>query len=88
MCFKQWEGKKSHFSEIMGLKSSMNQLCKGFGEVQLLLANAFFMDLESFRNLEAGLESCMKGNNATNVADSSVAKKHDGILPWSSDNKV
>ncbi|CAL0323210.1 unnamed protein product [Lupinus luteus] len=78
---------KSHFSEIVGLKSSMNQFCKGFGEVQNLMANAFFMDLESFRNLEAGLESCMKGSNAASVVDSSVKKGYDGLLDKSSDYK-
>ena len=46
------EGKKSHFSDIMELKSSMNQVCKSFGEVQNLLCNAFFMDLESYRKVE------------------------------------
>ncbi|XP_061362542.1 trans-Golgi network-localized SYP41-interacting protein 1 [Gastrolobium bilobum] len=80
------EGKKSHFSEIMELKSSMNQICKGFGEVQNLLANAFFMDLESFQNLEACLESCMKVNNA-DVVVSSVTKEHDSILRRAYDNK-
>ncbi|XP_027333482.1 centromere-associated protein E isoform X2 [Abrus precatorius] len=78
------EGKKSHFSDIMELKSSVNQVCKSFGEVQNLLANVFLMDLESYRKLEAGLELCMKGNNATNMVDSSVTKEHDGILPCSS----
>lgn len=82
------EEKKGHFSEIMELKSRMSQVCKSFGEVQNLLANAFFMDLECFRNLEVGLESCMKGNTAANVVDSSVSKEHDGILHRSSDNKV
>ncbi|KAL2584183.1 hypothetical protein AAZV13_14G114900 [Glycine max] len=81
------EGKKSHFSDIMELKSSMNQVCKSFGEVQNLLCNAFFMDLESYRKVEAGLESCMKGNNDKNVVDSSITKEHDGILHCSSANK-
>ncbi|RDX78934.1 hypothetical protein CR513_40710, partial [Mucuna pruriens] len=81
------EGKKSHFSEIMELKSSMNRVCKSFGEVQNLLSNAFFLDLESYRKVEAGLESCMKGINATNMIDSSITKERDGILHWSSANK-
>ncbi|OIW14366.1 hypothetical protein TanjilG_15720 [Lupinus angustifolius] len=78
---------KSHFSEIIGLKSSMSQFCKGFGEVQNLMADAFSMDLESFRNLETGLESCMKGNNAGSVVDSSLKKGYDGLLNKSSDYK-
>ncbi|KAE9588972.1 hypothetical protein Lalb_Chr22g0361211 [Lupinus albus] len=78
---------KSHLSEIMGLKSSINQFCKGFGEVQNLMANAFFMDLESFRSLEAGLESCMKGNNAASMVDSSVKKGYEDLLDKSSDYK-
>ncbi|KAK7384853.1 hypothetical protein VNO78_30556 [Psophocarpus tetragonolobus] len=81
------EGKKSHFSDIMELKSSMNQVCKSFCEIQNLLCDAFFLDLESYRKLEAGLESCMKGNNDTNVVDSSFTKEYDGILHWSSANK-
>jgi chromosome segregation ATPase len=81
------EEKKSHFYELVELKSSMNQVWKHFSEVQNLLANAFFTDLESFRNLEAGLQSCVKGNNAPNVLDSSFSKEHD-ILRKSSDNKV
>ncbi|KAL2574158.1 hypothetical protein AAZV13_17G171400 [Glycine max] len=81
------EGKKSHFSDIMELKSSLNQVCKSFDEVQNLLSNAFFLDLESYRKVEASLESCMKGNNDKNVVDSSVTKERDGILHWSSANK-
>ncbi|XP_020227497.1 COP1-interactive protein 1 isoform X2 [Cajanus cajan] len=81
------EGKKSHFSDIMELKSGMNQVCKSFGEVQNLLSNALFVDLESYRKLGAGLESCMEGNNATYMVVSSVTKEHDGILHWSSANK-
>ncbi|KAK7260772.1 hypothetical protein RIF29_27069 [Crotalaria pallida] len=81
------EGTQRHFSEIMELKSCMNQLCNGFREAQNLVANAFFMDLESFRNLEAGLESCMKGNNAASLVNSSVTKEYDGVLRRSSDNK-
>ncbi|PNX57257.1 hypothetical protein L195_g050311, partial [Trifolium pratense] len=82
------EEKMSHFYELVELKSSMNQVWRHFGEVQNLLAKAFFTDLESFRNLEAGLQSCMKGNNAPNVVDSSFSKEHDDILRKSSDNKV
>ncbi|CAJ2665219.1 centromere-associated protein E-like isoform X4 [Trifolium pratense] len=81
------EEKMSHFYELVELKSSMNQVWRHFGEVQNLLAKAFFTDLESFRNLEAGLQSCMKGNNAPNVVDSSFSKEHDDILRKSSDNK-
>lgn len=81
------EEKKSHFYELVELKSSMNQVWKGFGEVQNLLAKAFFTDLESFRSLEASLESCMKGNNAPTVVDSSVSEEHSGISRRSSDNK-
>ncbi|CAJ2674840.1 unnamed protein product [Trifolium pratense] len=81
------EEKTSHFYELVDLKSSMNQVWKHFGEVQNLLAKAFFTDLESFRNLEAGLQSCVKGNNAPNVVDSSFSKEHDDILRKSSDNE-
>ncbi|RYR55048.1 uncharacterized protein [Arachis hypogaea] len=81
------EGKKNHSSELTALKSSMNELCTGFGEIQHLLVSAFSMDLESFQNLEAGLKSCIKGSNATNMLDSSVAKTHNGMSPWSSITK-
>ncbi|MED6108235.1 hypothetical protein PIB30_021691 [Stylosanthes scabra] len=81
------EGKKSHFSEMTALTSSMNQLCTGFDEIQHLLGSTFSMDLESFQNLEAGLKSCMKGSDATNMSDSSVAKTHYGKSPWSSITK-
>ncbi|CAJ1972211.1 unnamed protein product [Sphenostylis stenocarpa] len=70
------EGKKSHFSDIMELKSSLNLGRKSFGEVHNLLCNVFFFHLESCQKLEAGLESCMKGNNATNMVDSSISKEH------------
>ncbi|XP_068471750.1 sporulation-specific protein 15 isoform X4 [Phaseolus vulgaris] len=70
------EGRKSHFSDIMELRSNLNLVFKSFGEVHSLLSNAFFFDLESYRKLEAGLESCMKGNNATNMVDSSITKDH------------
>ncbi|XP_024630980.1 protein MLP1 isoform X5 [Medicago truncatula] len=81
------EEKKSHFYELVELKSSMIQVWKGFSEVQNLLAKAFFTDLESFRNVEAGLESCMKGNNTPYVMGSSFSEEHDGILRKSSDDK-
>ncbi|CAL5206429.1 unnamed protein product [Lathyrus oleraceus] len=82
------EEKQSHFYELVELKSSMNQVWKGFGEVQNLLAKAFFTDLEFFRNVEVGLELCMKGYNAPNVVDSSSSEEHDGILFKSPDNKT
>jgi len=82
------EEKKSHFYELVELKSSMIQVWKGFGEVQNLLAKAFFTDLESFRNVEAAIESCMKGNNTPNMMGSSFSEEHDGILRKSSDDKV
>ncbi|KAL5068646.1 hypothetical protein RYX36_019533 [Vicia faba] len=66
----------------------MNQVWKSFGEVQNLLAKTFFTDLESFRNVEVGLELCMKGYNAPNVVDSSSREERDGILLKSPDNKT
>ncbi|KAI9097790.1 hypothetical protein K1719_025561 [Acacia pycnantha] len=78
------EERKSHFSEIMGLKSSLNQLHKGFSDTGKLMANAFFVDLESLRSLKVGLESCMKVKNAATVVDSSVTREHGGILGLSS----
>ncbi|XP_058724776.1 uncharacterized protein LOC131596203 isoform X3 [Vicia villosa] len=82
------EEKQTHFYELVELKSSMNQVWKGFGEVQNLLAKAFFTDLESFRNVEVGLELCMKGYNAPNVVDSSSGEERDGILLKFPDNKT
>jgi len=76
------EGERSHFSDIMELKSNLNLVFKSFGEVHNLLSNAFFFDLESYRKLEAGLESCMKGND-TYMMGSSITKEH-----WASSNKV
>ncbi|XP_027939603.1 centromere-associated protein E isoform X2 [Vigna unguiculata] len=75
-------GKQSHLSDIMELKSILNLVFKSFGEVHNLLTNAFMFDLESYRKLEAGLESCMKGNNATNMVDSFITREH-----WASSNK-
>ncbi|XP_017430007.1 trans-Golgi network-localized SYP41-interacting protein 1 isoform X2 [Vigna angularis] len=75
-------GKHSHLSDIMELKSNLNLVFKSFGEVHNLLTNAFIFDLESYRKLEAGLESCMKVNSATNMVDSSITKEH-----WASSNK-
>ncbi|XP_014504393.1 centromere-associated protein E isoform X2 [Vigna radiata var. radiata] len=75
-------GKQSHLSDIMELKSNLNLVFKSFGEVHNLLTNAFIFDLESYRKLEACLESCIKGNNATNMVDSSITKEH-----WASSNK-
>ncbi|CAI8605805.1 unnamed protein product [Vicia faba] len=82
------EEKQSHFYELVEIKSSMNQVWKSFGEVQNLLAKTFFTDLESFRNVEVGLELCMKGYNAPNVVDSSSREERDGILLKSPDNKT
>ncbi|XP_028753245.1 golgin subfamily A member 4 isoform X2 [Neltuma alba] len=81
------EESNSHFAEIMGLKSSLNQLHKGFSDTGKLMANAFFVDLESFRSLKVGLESCMKAKNAAPVVDLSVTRGHDSILGRSSDDQ-
>ncbi|KAK4274347.1 hypothetical protein QN277_017579 [Acacia crassicarpa] len=78
------EERKSHFAEIMGLKSSLNQLHKGFSDTGKLMASAFFVDLGSLRSLKVGLESCMKAKNAAAVVDSSVTRGHGGILGLSS----
>ncbi|XP_057423267.1 trans-Golgi network-localized SYP41-interacting protein 1 isoform X3 [Lotus japonicus] len=81
------EVKMSQSSKIMELKSSMNQVCKSLGEVHNLLTNVLLMDLDSFRNLKAGLESCLKGNKTANMVNSSVNREQAGIVCRSSDTK-
>ncbi|KAI4337430.1 hypothetical protein L6164_015849 [Bauhinia variegata] len=70
--------RKDQYSEIMALKSSIIQVRLGFIESGKSLANALFMDMEYFRNLEAVLLSCLKADKAANVFD---------ILPGLPDNE-
>ncbi|KAK4277074.1 hypothetical protein QN277_015127 [Acacia crassicarpa] len=81
------EERSNYFSELLALRSSMNQLHTSFGQIGELLANVLFMDLESSRKLEVGLKSCMNDNNAANVIDLPANRECDGALPMSIDNK-
>ncbi|KAJ7958642.1 GRIP and coiled-coil domain-containing protein 2 [Quillaja saponaria] len=75
--------RNEQISEFMGLKSVINKLWKGFSEVNKLLSDVSFTDLKLFQNLEVGLESCMKPNNAVDV---SVTRGRGGIASRASDN--
>ncbi|KAM6561565.1 hypothetical protein CsatA_030804 [Cannabis sativa] len=56
---------RNGFSELEGLKSVVDQLRKGFHDVNNLLSDVFSKDLELLRNLESGIDKCLKPTNAT-----------------------
>ncbi|KAG6649425.1 hypothetical protein I3843_07G207200 [Carya illinoinensis] len=61
------EERKNQLSEFKGIKSGLNQLRKGFYDVNNLLADVFSKDLEFLHNLEAGIDSCLKTKNVEQV---------------------
>ncbi len=81
------EERKNQLSELMGMKPVLNQLSKGFHDVNNLLADVFSKDLEFLHNLEVGVESFLKSNNAELVV-LPLFSGSDGVIPRNSDNKV
>jgi chromosome segregation ATPase len=81
------EERKNQLSELMGMNPVLNQLSKGFHDVNNLLADVFSKDLEFLHNLEVGVESFLKSNNAELVV-LPLFSGSDGVIPRNSDNKV
>ncbi|PPD67535.1 hypothetical protein GOBAR_DD35584 [Gossypium barbadense] len=62
------EGKRKQYSELMMLQSCVNEVTKGFNDIQNLLCSAFMKDLEFLQNLEVNIKSCLEGDDAQDVA--------------------
>ncbi|XP_041019418.1 uncharacterized protein LOC121261230 isoform X3 [Juglans microcarpa x Juglans regia] len=80
------EERKNQLSEFMGIKSGLNQLRKGFHDVNNLLADVFSKDLEFLHNLEAGIDSCLKTKNVEQVVVPFFFGS-DGFITGDSDSK-
>ncbi|KAF5456575.1 hypothetical protein F2P56_026043 [Juglans regia] len=80
------EERKNQLSEFMGIKSGLNQLRKGFHDVNNLLADVFSKDLEFLHNLEAGIDSCLKTKNVEQVVVPFFCGS-DGFITGDSDSK-
>jgi chromosome segregation ATPase len=81
------EERKNQLSEFLEIKSGLNQLRKGFHDVNYFLADVFSKDLEYLHNLEVGIESCLKANNGEQVAVP-LFSGSDAIISNYPDNKV
>ncbi|XVE71329.1 hypothetical protein DITRI_Ditri10aG0142300 [Diplodiscus trichospermus] len=64
------EEKKKQYSELMMLKSSVNELRKGVNDIHNLLSNVLSKDLEFLQNLEVDIKSCLEGDAAQDVTGS------------------
>ncbi|MBA0603978.1 hypothetical protein Godav_016672, partial [Gossypium davidsonii] len=62
------EGKRKQYSELMMLQSCVNEVTKGFNDIQNLLCSAFMKDLGFLQNLEVNIKSCLEGDDAQDVA--------------------
>ncbi|KAL1159510.1 hypothetical protein V6Z11_A07G002400 [Gossypium hirsutum] len=62
------EGKRKQYSELMMLQSCVNEVTKGFNDIQNLLYSAFMKDLEFLQNLEVNIKLCLEGDDAQDVA--------------------
>nr|KJB06194.1 hypothetical protein B456_001G002300 [Gossypium raimondii] len=62
------EGKRKQYSELMMLQSCVNEVTKGFNDIQNLLCSTFMKDLEFLQNLEVNIKSCLEGDDAQDVA--------------------
>lgn len=81
------EERKNQLSEFMGIKSGLNQLRRGFHDVNSLLADVFSKDLEFLHNLEASIDSCLKTNNVEQVVVPFFSGS-DGFITGNSESKV
>ncbi|XVF48197.1 hypothetical protein PTKIN_Ptkin03bG0171100 [Pterospermum kingtungense] len=64
------EEKRKHHSELMRLRSSVNELRKGVNDIHNLLSIVSSKDLEFLKSLEADIKSCLEGNDSQVVAGS------------------
>ncbi|KAF3446503.1 hypothetical protein FNV43_RR11682 [Rhamnella rubrinervis] len=75
---------ENQFSELVELKSGIDQLRMGFNEINNLLTYVFSKDFEVLHNLEAGMESCLKPSNAAYVPHFNIS---GGRISGNSDKK-
>ncbi|XP_076959242.1 uncharacterized protein LOC143635248 isoform X2 [Bidens hawaiensis] len=61
------EERSSQFSELVNLKSGLEQLTPGLSKISNLLNNVLPKDLDYLYNLEAGVKSLLESGDASNV---------------------
>ena len=82
------EERKNQFSAFMVLKSDVERLRESFFDIDILIADVFSKNLEYFHSLKAGMESCLKPRDATDVVGVPLISSPGGIISKSSENKV
>lgn len=78
----------NQFSEFMGLKSGVDQLRKGFHDINNLLTDVLFKDLEILQSLGTGMNSCIQPSNAVNLVGVPHLNACGGLISANSDDKV
>lgn len=78
------EERENEVSELMALKSGVDQLKKGFFDMKNSLGNVLSKDLEFLHSLEGGMMSSLRSSDASNLVTLSLG----GTVPPSSETKV
>ncbi|GLT58296.1 hypothetical protein SLA2020_311990 [Shorea laevis] len=73
------EEKRKQYSDLLVLKSSLNQVRDGLTDIYNLVSDVFSSDLELLKDLEANIVSCVKWNDAGEVASLSFYNASGGI---------
>lgn len=76
---------ENQFSELVGLKNGIDQLRKGFNDINELVADVFSKDIEVLHNLKAAMDSCLKPSNATDVTGVPHFNTSGGFISTNSD---
>ncbi|XP_057958272.1 trans-Golgi network-localized SYP41-interacting protein 1 isoform X2 [Malania oleifera] len=80
------EDRKNLFSQFLVVKSNVDQLRKGFFDINNMLADVP-KDLELLHNLEAAMESCLQPSGAAELVDLPFVSAPAGIISTNSENK-
>ncbi|KAL8264045.1 hypothetical protein R6Q59_022175 [Mikania micrantha] len=73
------EERSSQISELMNLKSGLEQLRPGLSKIYNLLNNVLPKDLDYLHNIEAGAKSLMESSDAFHVGGQTLNSSHGGI---------
>ncbi|KAL6985095.1 hypothetical protein U1Q18_018473 [Sarracenia purpurea var. burkii] len=73
------EERNGQFAEVMILKSCVDQLRKGFFDINDLIGNVLSKDLEHLHNLEASMMPCLEPSEAVNVVGPLLGSPLSGI---------
>nr|XP_043627506.1 putative leucine-rich repeat-containing protein DDB_G0290503 isoform X2 [Erigeron canadensis] len=73
------EERRSHISELMNLKSGLDQLQPGFSKIYDILNDVLPKDLDHLYNLESNVESMLELSGTSNVGGQTLNSSHGGI---------